>query len=322
LKTPRTIKSSDKVRAASKLSALKVVWAVWQPRCTSTLHWFWLKSGLAYISAKWTASGNKEERPTLTLWVVGLYFALFGFASQRYENHLDRLENKANILISQTGSAISRQAALSRIASLQHTKIPVQPMFYKPSTVFASLALEPGINKDNVQSLKDVMVSFKEKGLVNTELKGVNLERAPLKGADLKGTGLLEANLGAADLREADLTRANLWGANLAEADLSDAKLWGAFLLYADLTRVNFSGANLERAQLEGADLRGAALVEVNLKEANLSEADLEGANLWGASLINIHGLTCDQLKVALHWEAAFRDQQLACGSPRPSASP
>lgn len=313
------IKDDDSAHESAKASTLRTAWARWQPRCASTLYWLYLKSGAAYIAAKWTTSGNKEEHPTLTLWVIGLYFALFGFASQRYENHLDRLENKTNILISQSGSATSRHAALSRIASLQQTKIPVQPAFYKPSTVFASLVLEPSVNRDNVQSLKDVMESFKERGLVKTDLKGVNLEGAHLKAADLKGTGLLEADLRKADLREADLTRANLWGANLSGADLSEANLWGAFLLYANLTSTNLSRANLEGAQLEGANLRGAALAEANLKAANLLGADLKGANIWGAQLIEVNALTCDQLKAAVHWQTAFRGERLACGAPRPS---
>jgi uncharacterized protein YjbI with pentapeptide repeats len=92
----------------------------------------------------------------------------------------------------------------------------------------------------------------------------------------------------------------------------------------AGLRGLDLSGANLERAILSGADLRGAILrdaqlTDANLDRANLFKAVLDGADLAGASLVGVQFLTCAQLAVTHHWQAAYRDDELACGAPIPT---
>jgi uncharacterized protein YjbI with pentapeptide repeats len=106
----------------------------------------------------------------------------------------------------------------------------------------------------------------------------------------------------------------NAWRAEQNETpDLSGAGLRG----------LELSGFDLCRADLRNADLRGT-----NLSQANLSGAHLEGANLFkavlddadlgGAFLHNTQFLNCAQLVVTRNWEAAFRDDALACGASIP----
>src|SRR5204863_9378100 len=95
-----------------------------------------------------------------------------------------------------------------------------------------------------------------------------------------------------------DLSRAGLRGLDLIEFDLSQADL-----RQADLRGTNLSQANLSRAHLNGA----------NFFKAVLDGADLAGAVLTGAQYLN-----CDQLVVTRGWQAAFRDDALACGAPIP----
>jgi len=73
----------------------------------------------------------------------------------------------------------------------------------------------------------------------DTDLTGINLH-----GANLKGALLAKTNLNGADLRGANLSGAHLTGANLALANLNGADLRGA----------NLSGAkNLTQMQLDQA---------------------------------------------------------------------
>ena len=92
----------------------------------------------------------------------------------------------------------------------------------------------------------------------------------------------------------------------------------------AALRGLDLSGANLEVAVLSGADLRGsilrdAQLANANLERANLFKAILNGADLAGASLVDAQFLNCGQLAEAHHWQAAYRDDELACGAPIPT---
>ena len=73
------------------------------------------------------------------LWTIGVYVAAFGLASQRHENHRDRIDNKIAILAAQLGTP-ARNAAFARVNELQDKiKIPIEPKFLLPWTSFTTL---------------------------------------------------------------------------------------------------------------------------------------------------------------------------------------
>ena len=87
------------------------------------------------------------------------------------------------------------------------------------------------------------------------------------------------------------------------------------------------SGFDLSRADLRGADFRGTKLCDTDLSGAHLEGANffkavLDGADLVGAFLYEAQFLNCAQLVVTQHWQAAFRDDALACGAPIPDRNP
>src|SRR5438128_1100509 len=99
-----------------------------------------------------------------------------------------------------------------------------------------------------------------------------------------------------------DLSRAGLRGLDLSGFDLSRADLRGA-----DLRGINFCDADLPGAHLEGA---------------NFFKAVLDGADLAGAFLTEAQFLNCVQLIATRNWQAAFRDETLACGAAIPDRKP
>ncbi len=113
-----------------KRAAAVVWWSVqWVAR--SMLWLAWEFSGLRAIWEKIhppPRDRNHLPAPTFFLWFVGIYVALFGLASQRYENSLDRLENRTNIIITQLGTD-ARKTAISLIAKTQGETLPKKPRF-------------------------------------------------------------------------------------------------------------------------------------------------------------------------------------------------
>ena len=96
-----------------------------------------------------------------------------------------------------------------------------------------------------------------------TDLSGVTLPKANLRGADFGGANLRTARLDGADLTDASLHRAvlagaQLSGANLSKAELHDADLTDADLRNATLYQADFAGATLTRCRLAGCDLSTA----------------------------------------------------------------
>jgi uncharacterized protein YjbI with pentapeptide repeats len=94
-------------------------------------------------------------------------------------------------------------------------------------------------------------------------------------------------------------------------------------LVGASLRGLDLTGANLGETDLKGADVRGtilshACLIGADLTAANMFKAVLDNADLNGAELRGARFLDCAQLTAARNWQAAFRDESLACGAPIP----
>lgn len=248
---------------------------------------------------------DRKTPSTFSIWLIGLYFAAWGIASQRYENKIDVIENRTSILIAQTGTS-SFKSAIGRIPNLQQRTIPIKPVISEPLSILYSLFGQETLYDENVELLKNVIVSFKtdrskdKKDLSGTFLNNADLSQLYLSGANFREAFLIEANLSEANFSEANLRgailrRAFLFStglrmADLRKADLSGANLWQADLLQADirganLSRVNFREAFLVKADLSGADLTGADLIDAFLNEANLRGVNLSRANLTGADL-------------------------------------
>jgi hypothetical protein len=215
--------------------------------------WVWQISGVreicAIINPNWKAA-TEPKASTFVLWVVGVYVALFGLASQRHESRQDQIENRANGIYAQLGAPNAKRA-LARIPRAQAMTLPRKPNLWPPQSVLRSLVGKEVRDEETVLALIEAVETFKE------DLEVVNLAGASLIGANLTG-----ANLNRAILIEAFLITTTLALADLTDADLSRANLYCA----------NLTGAKLIRVSLVGADLRGA-----NLSSANLFEARLAG---------------------------------------------
>ncbi len=76
----------------------------------NSIKWLlWDFSGLRFIWQKIKPpvdqSTNKRAPVTFLLWVIGAYVAFFGVASQRYENRVDKIENRANAIFPQLSTS-------------------------------------------------------------------------------------------------------------------------------------------------------------------------------------------------------------------------
>ena len=291
--------------------------------------------GIAHLCRKFivvTENGTKKH-PSGPLWVIGIYAATFGIASQIYENHLDRLENRATILITALLNKETGRLATLQVEKIKEIEIPVEPIFIDPPTIFNSLIGVTTFHKPTIDRLNEAEAlldkDLAEKDLSNSNfmganLEGANLERANLEGANffranLKGARLERANLFRAKLEEANLYKSNLKATNLKEANLKKAYLFRANLeganlqaanlkegnlFKANLYEANFKLADLEKANLEKTDVivanfKAAHLFRANLEEANLFRANLSGAYLEKANLKGAKNLTCKQIQSA-----------------------
>ena len=229
-------------------------------------------SGLRWVCEHVRPPSEEEKKkgrpaPTITIWVVGVYTALFGLASARYEHAVDRVETRAGAVIALLANDKIRSDATAQVALIQNREVPKRPE-YGTFFIYSFWEWEP--YEEGMEMLKTAIESCKK------ELSGANLYRANLQTANLKG-----ANLKGAELGEANLLEANLQGANLESSNLLFADLRRAFLEGANLQGANLALAYLGRANLQGTKLEGAYLESANLEGANLAGADLKDIQNW-----------------------------------------
>lgn len=193
----------------------------------SILWLIWDFSGLRFIYSKIRpAKLDSKERPpaTFIIWVLGAYVAFFGVASQRYENRIDIIENRANTIFAQL-STESSYGALSRVARVQSMSCPQKPNIYMPISVIRSLFGKDVRYEEMVELLKEIVENWKE-----------SLLEVDLSKADLEGVNFSEAYFGSVNFEDANLQNTNLY-----EAQFNDSRIKGA----------NLKGANLHSAHLE-----------------------------------------------------------------------
>jgi len=85
----------------------------------------WEFCGLHLMCVKlWPEHEPTEYKPTtFGLWLFGLYIAFFGLVSQRYENRVDAIENRVNLMIALMGTP-SKRIAVEAFPSIQAMLCP------------------------------------------------------------------------------------------------------------------------------------------------------------------------------------------------------
>jgi uncharacterized protein YjbI with pentapeptide repeats len=289
---------------------------------------FYHYSGAEYVYRKAVPTKKPQPHPlpTLPLWLMGIYIASFGVASQRYENKIDIIENKANTIYAQLASPdpVTKGMAFRMISDIEKMECPYKPKIKNPVSICLSFFRQStyeGVAKLMKETVENWKGSLNSVDLSYFDLKGYDLVEANLQEANLVGANLQDANLGEANLVGASLQDANLVGASLQEANLKEASLvlanlkeanlWGTILQEANLVEANLKGVNLWGANLQKSNLGGANLQGVNLERANLQGADLRGANLWGANLERTLNLTIEQLSKVKTLYKATLDPEL-----------
>ena len=269
----------------------------------SWLYWtFWEWTGLRFVWEKVHPPPEKKPevyRPpsTIAVWVFGLfslYIALFGLASQRYENAVDKIENRMNAFITQIAvtSPQVRKVALVEIVEIQSLKCPVKPDILSPTTVILSFFQEDRY-PETIAVLTRTVEKYKEK------LNGAGLEYANLKKANLNQANLVGAYLNSANLEDAKLNGANL----------EKAKLFAANLEKANLYQANLMGARMKKINLKGANLGYANLTDAYLEKANLEDTDLRGANLERCKGLSIDQLCSSAALFRTKMDSRFRNE-------------
>lgn len=297
---------------------LRFIWAVMK-----SFHHY---SGLQAIFHK-LCPLEENKAPTLFIWILGIYFASFGIASNRYENSVSRIENRVVALTGQlsTKDDTTFKTLISTIPLIQQMETPIKPEIEKPLSVFNSF-FKKEKNYEILLWTQEIIITWKSR------LAGVNLKKVNLVGANLSGINLQEANLEGANLEGASFTGDFIGPDQLSpkyERVATDfysdeyhnkTKLQKVILRDANLSKTNLKYLSLAGADLRGANFKEADLYNVNFNGARLYSANFDGTNLEGADLRQTIMLKKEQLLKAknLRWiklDVELREELMRCCS-------
>ena len=167
---------------------IKKACSVFTKAISKILYFAYNYLGLRYIwvtkiSPPADPATGKKPPVTFFLWLIGIYIGFFGVASQRYENRIDIIENRANAIFTQL-STPQHKSALARIPKVQNMSCPQKPELLRPVTVFESLFCKSSKYYEIVVLLRETLENWKL-NLDSLDLRNANLENSDLRSANL-----------------------------------------------------------------------------------------------------------------------------------------
>lgn len=109
-------------------------------------------------------------------WVIGIYAGLFGIAFQKYENRINRLENRYDSLIQQLGGNNTGEI-LTAISDMQTSYTPLEPAIWPPNVL---LSLTDSIPNLEIWKLSENTILNWSKHLSRTKLEGFSTKSLEL----------------------------------------------------------------------------------------------------------------------------------------------
>jgi len=250
--------------------------------------------------------------------------------------------------------ALLAMAALLYFLLLWALHVNRQARYRKYNIYVRNFVSVAGIAATGILALQpEFILAMRKLELTNADLRGRNLDGVNLFGAVMNGVRLENAHLKNAVLSKASLIGSTLSETRLISAQLTEAKITDSCLKNtkfseidepctgsspkgcAKLTSVDFSDSDIRGIHFNHHDLSDSKFVSAfimvtEFSHAVLKNAKLQNAFLWSVNLVGadieradfrgVKGLDCDILKKAKNWEAAFRDDLLACGGEIPTA--
>jgi hypothetical protein len=106
-----------------------------------------------------------EGLPTGVLWLLGVYSAVYGLASQRYDGRVADIESRSTAVFSKISTRGDTGTRAFALVPLQHMRCPVKPVFWPPNhtplqSILADTLLESNVVEwgQTVELWKDSLV--------------------------------------------------------------------------------------------------------------------------------------------------------------------
>ena len=159
-------------------------------------------SGIEFVYRKFIPK-DKSVLPSGFIWLVGIYVAFFGLASNRYESRVDAIENRFGSIITLIGTD-SKELAIEQLVSLHQVNIPVPPNFICPLSSFKAMFGEGEPHIETINNTKGIISALKN------DLDSINLANGNFTELDFSDVSFYKTDFSGACLKGTDFSGADL----------------------------------------------------------------------------------------------------------------
>jgi uncharacterized protein YjbI with pentapeptide repeats len=182
-------------------------------------------------------------------WVIGIYAGIFGIAFQKYENRINRLENRYNSLIQQLGGNNTGEI-LTAISDMQTSYTPLEPAIWPPN---ALISLTDSIPNSEIWKLSENTILNWSEHLSRTRLENFSTKTLELhshtNNLTIKGRGIEHLKLNNSDSEEPLSFRE----INVLGCEFEEISIFNSQLSYLNLDKTSVKELNIDYSYISNS---------------------------------------------------------------------
>lgn len=266
------------------------------------LRWMWEK--INPPSTETTVALHYRKPSSFLIWILGIYFAIFGFASARYERSINDLTLRITVFLNEL-NANAAKYALETAGDLLNYKVPLEPSLGNYSDVLSPILslFISDIHEPSRGLVQSIILAYKEKmpgcNLERLDMKGlrqfsVNLQGSHMKKSTWYGDNLVRSDFSGSFLSNVDLNFLIIGNVNFGKSTIVDLKAVGMDKPF-DPKKVfgegipcgNTSSVIIDQCNFTGAKIHYDFLHNAQIGASNFSSAEFKFAKIINSSFFN-----------------------------------
>lgn len=222
----------------------------------------------------------RKKPSTISIWLIGLYTALYGISSQSYENTMNRAKER----IVNISNIKEQQVRLNFISEIQNAKMPIEPKYHRVLNTILGFFGKREVSLEILQFTKLLLInecdSIVRVKIKDIDFSGIEFKNTIFKNAYFKNSKFINCSFTNCRFEECQFYQSNLSGVWITDCKMVGINYGGSKLkMYQsignDLTRADFRNSNLDSSYFKLCNLDSANFAYAYLKTCDLSYSNI-----------------------------------------------
>jgi uncharacterized protein YjbI with pentapeptide repeats len=242
---------------------------------------YWEIIPIHYISSLINPDKYDNKKPsTISIWLIGIYTAIYGLSSQSYESAISRTKNR----IENISNIKEQQIRLNLISEIQNAKMPIEPKYHRVLNTTLGFFGKREKNHEILQFTKLVLIKECD-SIVGVKIKdidfgGIDFKKSILKKAYFKNSKFINCSFTNCSFDDCQFYQSDLSGVWVTDCKMVGINFWGSRLkLYQaisnNLTMADFRNSTLDSSYFKLCNLDSANFAYSHIKTCDFSQSNI-----------------------------------------------